>query len=262
MDLEYSAAESTFRDDVRAFIRANLPRTLAAKVFGHKRLTRDDFLRWHRTLHTRGWSAPTWPKEFGGPGLDRRRAAHLRRGKLLRPAHRRSSRSACAWWRRCSWLTAARRSSSTSCRASSRASTGGARATASPARAPTSPRSRRSAARRGDVYVVNGQKTWNTLGHLADWMFCLVRTTTEGRSQEGISFLLIDMKTPGISVRPIALIDGEHEVNEVWLDNVEVPVDEPRRRGEQGLDLCEVPADARAREYRAARRIEARAAVR
>jgi alkylation response protein AidB-like acyl-CoA dehydrogenase len=80
------------------------------------------------------------------------------------------------------------------------------------------------AVRKGEVYVVNGQKTWNTLGHLADWMFCLVRTSTEGRSQEGISFLLIDMKTPGISVRPIALIDGEHEVNEVWLDNVEVPV--------------------------------------
>jgi alkylation response protein AidB-like acyl-CoA dehydrogenase len=78
---------------------------------------------------------------------------------------------------------------------------------------------------------VNGQKTWNTLGHLADWLFCLVRTSTEGRSQEGISFLLIDMKSKGISVRPIALIDGEHEVNEVWLDDVEVPVE--NRVGEE-----------------------------
>jgi alkylation response protein AidB-like acyl-CoA dehydrogenase len=88
-----------------------------------------------------------------------------------------------------------------------------------------------SAVRRGDKYVVNGQKTWNTLGHLADWLFCLVRTSTEGRSQQGISFLLIDMKSKGISVRPIALIDGEHEVNEVWLDDVEVPVE--NRVGEE-----------------------------
>ena len=83
--------------------------------------------------------------------------------------------------------------------------------------------------RRGDNYVVNGQKTWNTLGHFADWMFCLARTSSEGRPQEGISFLLIDMKSKGISVRPIALIDGEYEVNEVWLDDVEVPVDAARR---------------------------------
>jgi alkylation response protein AidB-like acyl-CoA dehydrogenase len=72
--------------------------------------------------------------------------------------------------------------------------------------------------------VVNGQKTWNTLGQYADWIFCLVRTSTEGRQQEGISFLLIDMKTPGITVRPIIMMDGEHEINEVWFEDVRVPV--------------------------------------
>ena len=82
-----------------------------------------------------------------------------------------------------------------------------------------------SAVREGDHYIVNGQKTWTTLGHHADWIFCLVRTSSEGKPQEGISFLLIDMNTPGVTVRPIILLDGEHEVNEVFLDNVKVPVE-------------------------------------
>ena len=75
-------------------------------------------------------------------------------------------------------------------------------------------------------YIVNGQKTWTTLGQYGDWIFCLVRTSTDGKPQTGISFLLIDMKSPGITVRPIITMDGEHEVNEVWFDNVEVPADQ------------------------------------
>ncbi|MEY4909794.1 MAG: hypothetical protein RL260_3512, partial [Pseudomonadota bacterium] len=82
------------------------------------------------------------------------------------------------------------------------------------------------AERVGDHYVVNGQKTWTTLGQYGDWIFCLVRTSTTGKPQTGISFLLIDMKSPGVTVRPITTLDGEHEVNEVWFDNVEVPVDQ------------------------------------
>ena len=78
---------------------------------------------------------------------------------------------------------------------------------------------------RGDVYLVNGQKTWTTLGQYGEWIFCLVRTSSEGKPQTGISFLLIDMKSPGITVRPIVLMDGEPEVNEVWFDNVEVPTE-------------------------------------
>jgi alkylation response protein AidB-like acyl-CoA dehydrogenase len=83
---------------------------------------------------------------------------------------------------------------------------------------------RTSAVRQGDHYVVNGQKTWNTMGQYADWIFCLVRTSTEGRQQQGISFLLIDMKSPGITVRPIIMLDGEHEINDIFFDNVKVPV--------------------------------------
>ena len=229
-----------------------LANDVAAKVLGHKRLSREDIIGWHRILHTRGWSAPTWPKEFGGPGwtaveqhiFDEECTAAgappvIAFGvRMVAPVIMKYGSAAQQqfflprilsgehWW----------------CQGYTEPGAGSDLASL-----------KTTAVRRGDTYVVNGQKTWNTLGHFADWMFCLARTSTEGRSQEGISFLLIDMKTKGISVRPIALIDGEYEVNEVWLDDVEVPVDAARRRGEQGLDVREVPADARAREHRAAR---------
>jgi alkylation response protein AidB-like acyl-CoA dehydrogenase len=223
MDLEYSAADAAFRADVRDFLRTQLPSELAAKVLGHKRLTREDFLSWHRTLHTRGWSAPSWPAEFGGPGwsaiqqhiFDEECSAAgappviafgVRMVAPVLMAYGSPAQqsfflprilSGEHWW----------------CQGYTEPGSGSDLASL-----------KTQAVRQRDTYIVTGQKTWNTLGHLADWMFCLVRTSSEGRSQEGISFLLIDMKTPGISVRPIALIDGEHEVNEVWLDNVKVPV--------------------------------------
>jgi alkylation response protein AidB-like acyl-CoA dehydrogenase len=230
MDLEYTAAEKSFRDDVRQFIHANLPRDVSAKVLGHKRLTREDIIGWHRILHTRGWSGPTWPKEFGGPGwtaveqhiFDEECTAAgappviafgvrmvapviMKYGSAAQQQHFLPRiLSGEHWW----------------CQGYSEPGAGSDLASL-----------KTTAVRRGDSYVVNGQKTWNTLGHLADWMFCLARTSTDGRPQEGISFLLIDMKAKGISVRPIALIDGEHEVNEVWLDDVEVPI--AQRVGEE-----------------------------
>ncbi len=115
------------------------------------------------------------------------------------------------------------------------------------------------AERRGDHYVVNGQKIWTTLGHYGDWIFCLVRTDPPAKKQEGISFLLIDMKTPGITVRPLILMDGGHEVNEVFFDDVQGAGREPGARGEQGLDGGQVPARPRAPEHRAHRRSQARA---
>jgi alkylation response protein AidB-like acyl-CoA dehydrogenase len=222
--------QEAFRAEIRKFLSGHLPAALAAKVLGHKRLTREDIIGWHRILHSHGWSAPTWPREFGGPGWSAleqhvfdeectaagappilpfgvRMVAPVLMAygspaqqqfflpKILSGEH---------WW----------------CQGYSEPGAGSDLASL-----------KTSAVRSGDHYVVNGQKTWNTLGHFADWMFCLVRTSTEGRSQEGISFLLIDMKSKGISVRPIALIDGEHEVNEVWLDDVAVPVE--NRVGEE-----------------------------
>ena len=113
-----------------------------------------------------------------------------------------------------------------------------------------------AAKRDGDHYVVNGQKTWTTLAQYADWIFCLVRTDPAAKKQEGISFLLIDMKTPGITVRPIQTIDGGHEVNEVFFDDVRVPAENLRRRGEQGLGLRQVPARQRAHRHRPRRRLQ------
>jgi alkylation response protein AidB-like acyl-CoA dehydrogenase len=223
MNLEFSATERLFRADVRAFLREHLPAQLSAKVLGLKRLTREDLLSWHRILYARGWSAPSWPKEFGGPGwsaveqhifdtecslagapplisfgvrmvapvimaFGNREQQNYFLPRVLSGEH---------WW----------------CQGYTEPGAGSDLAALST-----------RAERRGDVYVVNGQKTWNTLGHFADWIFCLVRTDPAARQQEGISFLLIDMKTPGITVRPIPLIDGEHEVNEIWFDAVEVPV--------------------------------------
>jgi alkylation response protein AidB-like acyl-CoA dehydrogenase len=223
MDLDYSDAEQAFRHEVRDFIRVHLPATLRAKVLNFKRLTREDLLSWHRTLHTRGWSGPSWPAAYGGPGwsaieqhiFDEECSAagapplvafSVRMVAPVLMAYGSPAQqqyflprilSGEHWW----------------CQGYSEPEAGSDLASL-----------KTRAERRGEVYVVNGQKTWNTLGQFADWIFCLVRTSTEGRPQQGISFLLIDMKTPGITVRPIALIDGEHEVNEIWFDNVEVPV--------------------------------------
>ncbi len=117
---------------------------------------------------------------------------------------------------------------------------------------------RTKAVREGDHYIVNGQKTWTTLAQFADWIFCLVRTNSDVKQQEGISFLLIDMKTPGITVKPIIVLDGAREVNEVFFDNVKVPVENPRRRGEQGLDLCQVSSCERAVGHRRRGALQAR----
>ncbi len=223
MDLEYSREELAFRDEVRAFLRQELPREISEKVLKLKRLGREDWLRWHRILAARGWSAPSWPREFGGPGwsaiqqhlFDEECASagapalipfgvRMVAPVLMSFGNRTQQEyflprilSGEHWW----------------CQGYSEPGAGSDLASL-----------KTSAQLRGDRYIVNGQKTWNTLGHFADWIFCLVRTAPEARPQEGISFLLIDMKSPGISVRPIALLDGEHEVNEIWFDAVQVPV--------------------------------------
>jgi alkylation response protein AidB-like acyl-CoA dehydrogenase len=232
LNLEFSAEETRFREQVRAFLRRCLPAELSAKVLGLKRLTREDIIGWHRILHSAGWSAPSWPKEFGGTGwsaieqhifdeecsiagappivafgvrmvapvimaFGNRAQQEYFLPRILSGEH---------WW--CQGYSepgAGSDLASLTTRAERRGKVSGADASA-------------------DVYIVNGQKTWNTLGHFADWIFCLVRTDSQSRPQAGISFLLIDMRTPGITVRPIPLLDGEHEVNEIWFDNVEVPV--------------------------------------
>ncbi|AXQ28161.1 pimeloyl-CoA dehydrogenase large subunit [Solimonas sp. K1W22B-7] len=223
MDLNFTAADEAFRGEARAFIDSKLPADLRDKVLEGKRLQKDDYFRWHVALHEQGWVAANWPQEFGGPGWNAAQQHIFEEecadagAPILSPFGLRMVapvimafaspaqqqyylpriRSGEHWW----------------CQGYSEPGSGSDLASL-----------RTRAERVGDKYIVNGQKTWTTLGHHANWIFCLVRTNAEARKQEGISFLLIDMNTPGITVRPIIMIDGEHEVNEVWFENVEVPV--------------------------------------
>ncbi|MES2070823.1 MAG: acyl-CoA dehydrogenase family protein [Pseudomonadota bacterium] len=223
MDLNYTSEDLAFRDQVRSYLDANLPADLKHKVLNHKRLSKDDFVRWHKTLAKQGWVATGWPKEYGGTGWTATQR-HIfeeecaRAGTpgimpfgvaMVAPVIMAFGNQAqkdyylprilnCDdWW----------------CQGYSEPGSGSDLASL-----------KTRAEREGDFYIVNGQKTWTTLAQHADMIFCLVRTDTGARKQEGISFLLIDMKTPGITVRPIIMLDEEHEVNEVFFDNVKVPV--------------------------------------
>jgi alkylation response protein AidB-like acyl-CoA dehydrogenase len=223
MDIEFTVHEQAFRQEVRAFLRDNLPSELAERISLGKRLSKEHQVQWMQILDRQGWLAPGWPQEFGGTGwsavqkhifdeecfaagapkvvsfgLKMVAPVIIKFGTAQQKAHFLPRILSCEdWW----------------CQGYSEPGAGSDLSSL-----------KTRAVREGDHYVVNGQKTWTTLAHYADWMFCLVRTDPEARQQRGISFLLIDMKTPGISVRPIITLDGEHEVNEVFFDNVRVPV--------------------------------------
>ena len=224
MELNYTAEDEAFRTQVRAWLDANLPKDLQAKVLNHRRLTKTDFLRWHKIMAAKGWVAPSWPEEWGGTGwtptqkhiFDEECAGAgtpqilpfgiaMVGPVIMRFANEGQKRhylprilDGTDWW----------------CQGYSEPGSGSDLASL-----------KTRAERRGDKYIVNGQKTWTTLAQHADMIFCLVRTDPEVKKQEGISFLLIDMQSPGITVRPIITMDGDAEVNEVFFDNVEVPVE-------------------------------------
>jgi alkylation response protein AidB-like acyl-CoA dehydrogenase len=224
MDLDFSTEELAFRDEVRQFLAAQLPADIRDRIHrGDHSHVRDDTICWQKILHAKGWGAPAWPVEFGGTGWSKTQQyifetecaladapAQLAFGiKMVAPVLMRygspeqQSRflprilAAQDWW----------------CQGYSEPGSGSDLASL-----------KMKADRDGDEYVLNGQKVWNTLGHFADWIFCLVRTDSSAKPQKGISFLLVDMKTPGITVRPTKLLDGSFEVNEIWFDNVRVPV--------------------------------------
>lgn len=223
MDLSYSPEEKAFRAEVRIFLRDNLPARLSEKVRTGKRLTKADMQEWHAVLNARGWLANHWPVEHGGPGwtvaqraiFDEETAlGHAPRVvpfgvSMLGPVLIKYGSEA----QKAYWLPRILNGSDWWCQGYSEPGAGSDLASLKCA-----------AVRDGDHYIVNGQKTWTTLGQHANMIFCLVRTSTEGKKQEGISFLLIDMKSPGVEVRPIILLDGEHEVNEVFFTDVKVPV--------------------------------------
>jgi alkylation response protein AidB-like acyl-CoA dehydrogenase len=224
MDLRFTAEELAFRDEVRAFIADNLPEDIHERMrLGHP-AEKADTIRWQRILNQKGWAAYTWPKEWGGPGWTPiQRMMFLEENQLAQAPDMQvfnitmigpvliqfgtdeqkrrflpRARDVDDWW----------------CQGFSEPGAGSDLAALKTA-----------AKRVDDEYVVNGQKIWTSTAHMADWCFCLVRTDAQAaKRQEGISFLLIDMKTPGITVRPIISIDGTHHLNEVFFDDVKVPV--------------------------------------
>jgi alkylation response protein AidB-like acyl-CoA dehydrogenase len=232
MDLAFSPEEIAFREEVRAFIAENYPEQLRGKQDEGDELGKEDMLSWHRVLARKGWVAPAWPKEYGGPGWTATQryifSEELARAdtvpilpfgiNMVGPViytfgtPEQKARflprilSGDDWW----------------CQGYSEPGAGSDLASLR-TKAERDPGSGSGAG--GDHYIVNGQKTWTTLAQHADWGFFLVRTASDVKAQEGISFILIDMRTPGITVKPIITLGGEHEVNEVWLDNVKVPVE-------------------------------------
>ena len=224
MDLAFTPDELAFREQIRAWVRDNLPKDISDKVRNSIHLTRDDLQRWAKILGQKGWHGWGWPKQFGGPGWNAIQKHLFEEETALAGAPRvvpfgpvmvapvimafgtpeQQKRflpgiaSGEVWW---------------------------SQGYSEPGSGSDLASVKTRAERVGDKYIVNGQKTWTTLGQYGDWIFCLVRTDPGVKPQAGISFLLIDMKSPGVTVRPIIMLDGEHEVNEVFFDNVEVPVE-------------------------------------
>jgi pimeloyl-CoA dehydrogenase large subunit len=238
MDLRFTPEELAFRDEVRMFMRTTLPADIRRKLVEGRRLKKDDLVIWQRILNAKGWAVPHWPAEWGGRnwtptqhyifleelqqapappplgfgvtmvgpviiafGSDAQRKRFLPRIANLDD-----------WW----------------CQGFSEPGAGSDLAAL-----------KTSARRDGDHYIVNGQKIWTSTAHHADWCFCLVRTDPAAKKrQEGISFLLIDMTTPGITVRPIVSIDGSHHLNEVFFDDVRVPAENLVGEENKGWDVA------------------------
>ena len=224
MDLAFTPEELGFREEIRTWVHAHLPQDISHKVHNALHLTREDMQRWGKILGKKGWLGHAWTKEFGGPGWNAIQKHLFEEECALAGAPRvvpfgpvmvapvimafgnaeQQQRflpgiaSGDVWW---------------------------SQGYSEPGSGSDLASLKTRAERVGNKYIVNGQKTWTTLGQYGEWIFCLVRTAAEGKPQNGISFLLIDMKSPGVTVRPIILLDGSAEVNEVFFDNVEVPAE-------------------------------------
>ncbi len=237
MDLRFTPEENAFRAEVRAFMKDALPPAIRTKMIEGRRLAKADLVAWQRILNAKGWAVPHWPKQWGGTDWGPVKTYIFRDEMQQAPApeplpfganmvgpviiafgnetqkKRFLPRIANLddWW----------------CQGFSEPGAGSDLASL-----------RTSAKRAGGHYVVNGQKTWTTSAQYADWIFCLVRTDPAAKKQEGISFLLIDMTTRGITVRPIRTIDGGHEVNEVFFDDVRVPAENLVGEENKGWDYA------------------------
>ncbi len=224
MNAEFTAEELAFQKEAREFLENEFPADLRAKVDANIRLSREEIIRWQKILYEKGWAAPNWPVEYGGTGWTpiQKHIFAMEMGligapepiafgmKMVAPilmAYGNDEQKerflpdilqSNVWW----------------CQGYSEPNSGSDLASL-----------KTTAVREGDEYIVNGSKAWNTYGQYADWIFCLVRTDNTAKKQEGISFLLIDMKSPGITLKPVVLLDGHPEVNEIFFDDVRVPAE-------------------------------------
>ena len=224
MDLNFTSEEEAFRAEVQAFLKDKLPARIANKVKAGQRLTKADQDEWHAILNERGWLANHWPEEYGGPGwgavekfiFDTECA--LAGGprivpfgvNMLGPVLIKFGNEAQKKY----WLPRILSGEDWWCQGYSEPGAGSDLASV-----------KTTAVRQGAHYIVNGQKTWTPPGQHANMIFCLVRTGREAKAQSGISFLLVDMNSPGVELRPIRTLDGDKEVNEVFFTDVKVPVE-------------------------------------
>jgi len=232
MDIRFSAEGEAFRDEVRTFIRNNLPDDIRDWVAGERIDMPSEYQRrWQRILAEKGWGAPAWPKEHGGAGWTDEQFYIFERELALNDAPRVLSFGIQMLGptliefgneeQKRKFLPGTLRGDYLWCQGYSEPNAGSDLASL-----------KTKAVQEGDHYVINGSKIWTTEAHHADWMFGLFRTDSSGKKQEGITFLLVDMKSPGLTVRPLLMFEGTHEVNQVFFDNVKVPV--TQRVGEEG----------------------------
>jgi alkylation response protein AidB-like acyl-CoA dehydrogenase len=224
MDLILSNKEKAFQAQVRAFIAEHLPAHIKRKVEDGLLLVKEDYVSWQKILHKRGWMAPNWPTAYGGTGwtpIER----YIFEEELAFGSTPRINPFGVAMVgpviiefgseaQKRRFLPRILSSEELWCQGYSEPGAGSDLAS-------LITRARRD----GEHYIVNGAKTWTTMAQYADWIFCLVRTGSAAKKQEGISFLLIDMHSPGVSMRPIRTFDGGEEINEVYFDDVRVPVE-------------------------------------
>ncbi|SPA23067.1 Acyl-CoA dehydrogenase, C-terminal:Acyl-CoA dehydrogenase, central region [Cupriavidus taiwanensis] len=238
MDLFYSGQHQAFRQEIREFIAANLPDDMRQRLREGGFATKADTELWQRRLNARGWGAPAWPKAWGGAGWDAAEQQifadecacapapppHIFNITMLGPVLIHFGSDA----QREYFLPKLLNADIQVCQGFSEPGAGSDLASL-----------KTRAERTADGYLVSGQKIWTSQAHYSDWIFCLVRTDPgAARPQAGISFLLIDLKSPGITVRPIVSIDGRHSLNEVFFDNVRVPAENLVGQENRGWDYA------------------------
>ena len=237
MDLSFTAEELAFRDEARRFFRTEVPERIRAKLRDGEHLTKEEMVTSQRVLNARGWATPNWPVAWGGQAWspvqvylyqDEMQQAHVPspiafNTSMVGPVIAQFGNDA----QKRRFLARAANADDFWCQGFSEPGSGSDLASL-----------RTRAELKGDKYIVNGQKIWTTLAQYADWIFCLVRTDPAVKAQEGIGFLLIDMRSPGITVRPIVTIDGGREVNEVFFDEVEVPAENMVGEPNKGWDYA------------------------